>query len=412
MGACPVRRPCVRMDHRLERRLSLLMVFLGAVWLGQAVNPSPVQGGRLSEFLPQLFGTGLRVIHFGDRELSAIHFRLTSVAELQRLNESLTPQLVLPPFASPSTGFIFDVELGVPKRVRESLGPAIGEKAITLGQGRANLALTYSYLDYTRFRGQTLSDLRFTVPHDLPPPPSPPFAGQDDTVDVQLDLRITRHVLAFSSTLGVTDDLDLGLSLPYIFTNMEADAQATINSPGSIHTFADGTNRLPVSKEQSDERFGDLRLLGKYILLRDVQWIGNLGITGEVKVPTGSARNLSGTGSTQITGALIASRDFDWLGPHLNIGFTYDFRDQQNNLLKTLFGFDARIFPRLTFASDILWRYRTHGGSGTNTVDFVAGLRWNPYRDLVVTGSAQIPLNKNVGLRTDVTPSLTLEYTF
>jgi hypothetical protein len=375
-------------------------------------GPAPAQAERLKEFLPQLFGERLTLHPGGDAESGAAYFRLTGLREFQRLNDSLTPQLVLPPFPSPSTGFIFDVELGIPKRVREPLGPAIGEKATTLGQGRANLALTYSYLHYTRFRGRNLSDLRFAIPPD----PGAPVEYKSDMVDVQLDLRITRNVLALSSTLGLTDDLDLGLSLPYIFTHMQGGAVATIHSapipPILPLRFPGGGTSLAVSKEQSDERFGDLRLLGKYILLRDVQWIGNLGITGEVKAPTGSARNLSGTGSTQITGTLAASKDLRWLGPHLNIGFTYDFRDQQNNLLKTLFGFDARIFPRLTFASDILWRYRAEGGTGANTVDFVAGLRWNPYRDLVVTGSAQIPLNKNVGLRTDVTPSLTLEYTF
>jgi len=294
--------------------------------------------------------------------------------------------------------------LGVPRRVREPLGPTIGEKATTMGQGHANLALTYSYFDYARFRGQNLSGFQFSIA-------SP---GVPERVDVLLDLKITRHVLALSSTLGLTDDLDVGISIPYVFTHLDAHAVATIHDlgPPVARFFPSGGVEMVVSKQQDKEGIGDLRVLGKWVFLRDLEWIGNLGITGEVKFPTGSAADLTGTGTIQATGTLVASRDFGWFGPHLNVGFTHDFRDERNQVLKALLGFDTRILSRLSFASDVVWRYRPHDRSVTNTVDLAVGLRWNPYRELVVTASAQIPLNKNVGLRTDVTPMLTVEYNF
>lgn len=387
----------------MRGRFGLLALLLCAWGVGEIVCPVRAHGERLSDFLPQLFGEELVAYVGGNPELGASHFRLSGVAEFRRLNDSLTPQLVLPPFASPSTGFTFNVELGIPERVREALGPAIGEKATTLGKGRLNVGLAYSYLDYTRFKGQSLSHFRFAIPSEATP----------DTIGVDLDLRILRQVLALSGTLGLMDDLDVGLSVPYIFTSLRADAVANINPP-SLLKFPGSppTSSLAVSKSQSDEGIGDVRLLGKYVFLRDLEWIGNLGIMGEVKFPTGKAGNLTGTGTTQATGTLVVSRDIGWLGPHLNVGFTHDFRDGQNDGLKTLLGFDARLTPHLTLASEVVWRYRTHTGAGANITDFVAGLRWNPYRDLVVTVSAQFPLNKSVGLRTDVTPLLTLEYTF
>jgi len=405
--AYPTRPRALQKGHWLCQRLTLPILIVCGWWLGGLTGSTPAlaQSARLRDFLPQLFAReGVICLDVGCTTIYSPEF---FSPELRRLNDSLVPQLVLPPFTSPSTGFIFDEELGVPRRVREPLGPTIGEKATTLGQGHANLALTYSYLEYTRFRGQNLSGFQFSV--GIPGVPQ-------ERVDVLLNLKITRHVLALSSTLGLTDDLDVGISIPYIFTKLEASATATIQylGPGPpVARFSpSGGVEKVVSEQQDKEGIGDLRLVGKYVFLRDLEWIGNLGIAGEVKLPTGSAGDLTGTGTIQATGTLVASRDFGWFGPHLNVSFTQDFRDERNQVLKTLFGFDTRILSRLTFASDVVWRYRPHDRSVTNTVDLAAGLRWNPYRQLVVTASAQIPLNKNVGLRTDVTPMLTVEYNF
>jgi hypothetical protein len=67
----------------------------------------------------------------------------------------------------------------------------------------------------------------------------------------------------------------------------------------------------------------------------------------------------------------------------------------------------------LTFASDILGRWQPNGnGIGDHVVDMAFGLKWNPVGSFIVNGNAQIPLNRDEGLRANVIWSLGLEYTF
>ncbi len=90
------------------------------------------------------------------------HFTVSSLGALDSLNTVLTSNLGVFSFNSTVTGFTFDMELGVPVRTTESLGPLLAERAPTLGARKLNVAFTYTRLDFRRLAGKPLSNLSLT----------------------------------------------------------------------------------------------------------------------------------------------------------------------------------------------------------------------------------------------------------
>jgi hypothetical protein len=134
---------------------------------------------------------------------------------------------------------------------------------------------------------------------------------------------------------------------------------------------------------------------------------------GEIKLPTGNADDLLGTGETNVKGLLVASRTFGWFTPHLNLGFEWSSEGTEEYNVRYVAGADARALPSLTLALDVIGRWKPDGnGIGDNTVDAAFGLKWNPWRSLIVSGGVQVPLNPDEGLRADVIWTLAAEYTF
>src|SRR5262249_37032091 len=120
------------------------------------------------------------------------------------------------------------------------LGPILGERAETVGQGQFDLALTYSFVDLTTINGEPLDHLvnsprvngrflffpvsggtklkdgRFTT--ELP-------------VRVVLDIGVEAHIVSPSVTYGVTPDLDVNLTLPIVRTSLDLRTRSRIPDP-------------------------------------------------------------------------------------------------------------------------------------------------------------------------------------
>jgi len=409
--------------------LNLVLMVLAIAAIG--IAPTVVNAGGLQDTIKNLYG--------GDGILlappppggfnHAPHFQAASLQGLDSLSGSLSSGLGVLALSSSVTGFTFDIERGVPVRTTESLGPLLAERAPTLGARKLNLAFSYTRLDFKRFEGKRLNDLSLTLGHDdsnvdgvLGPPP-PFFDFELDEIRVDLDLKIKQEVFAFFATYGLTRSWDIGLVLPIVRNRLRAVANATIidNSPTTDVHFFDtipGSDQPRSTGGGEKTGIGDVIVRSKYNFLRNYEDWPDLGVLGQVKLPTGDTNNLLGTGETNFLALLIASRSFGpasetrWLTPHLNLGFEWSTRSIENNL-RYAFGLDARVLPELSLATDLLGRWRPNGdGIGDRIVDIALGAKWNPLGTFLLNTGVQLPLNRKEGLRPNIIWMLGLEYTF
>jgi hypothetical protein len=302
---------------------------------------------------------------------------------------------------------------------------------------------------------------------------TPPFEGDLVRADVRLELvSDTSTVFA---TYGVTNHLDIGLAVPFVRVKVEASMQARLirlstAAEPEVHAFegTDPDQRL-FNLGGTAAGLGDIVLRAKYRIPA-----GGLGVAAavETRVPTGDESNLLGTGGVQAKLMGIVSYDRGRVSPHLNLGYTFSSEGAlaadaegargaslHDEVFATV-GVDAAVTPRVTMSFDILGRtlldagrmrladktfeYALAGtGSGggggggggggnrppvqqvqtfiVNELEFTpgnlnlyfgaAGLRFNPWRTLLVSANLLFPLTDS-GLRDRVTPSIGIDYVF
>ncbi|MEE9519940.1 MAG: transporter [bacterium] len=409
----------------------LLLTVISLLW----IRPEPVTAGGLKDFVKDLYGgDGITLAPPTMGFNHQPHFTASSLRGLDALNTVLESSLNQFAFSSTVAAFTFDIERGVPVRTTESLGPLLAERAPTLGAGKLNVQFSYTRFDFKRFDGDDLDDISLTFIHDdgcpgggdgkLGPPPA--FCDFElDTIEVDLDLEIEQDVFSVFATYGVTRTWDVGIVVPIVHVRAHATGSARIidNSPPppGPHLFDPAAGGdAPVSTSGGDATgIGDVLLRTKYNFLRNRDGWPDLAIAGQVKLPTGDEDDLLGTGETNFLALLVASKSFGpwsdvrWLTPHVNLGFEVTTGGSEENNLRYATGFDARVHPRLTMAIDFLGRWEPDGDPiGNNVADFAVGMKWNPFDTFLLGGNVLLPLNKDEGLRTDVTWTLFAEYTF
>jgi len=413
----------------LLHRLKVVLMLLAVAAIG--VSPKLAGAGGLQDTIKNLYGgDGILLAPPPPGGFShAPHFQAASLQGLDRLSGALSSGLGVLALSSSVTGFTFDIERGVPVRTTESLGPLLAERAPTLGARKLNVAFSYTHLDFKRFEGSRLNDLTLTLGHDdsnadgrLGPPP-PFFDFELDQIRVDLDLKIKQDVFAFFATYGLTRSWDVGVVLPIVRNRLRAVANATIidNSPTTNAHFFDtvpGSDQPRSTGGGEKTGIGDVIVRSKYNFLRNYESWPDLSVLGQIKLPTGDQDNLLGTGETNFLALLIASRSFGpgsetrWLTPHLNLGFEWSTRSEENNL-RYIVGVDARVLPNLSLATDLLGRWRPQGnGIGDSILDIALGAKWNPVGTFLVNAGVQLPLNRNEGLRANIIWMVGLEYTF
>jgi outer membrane putative beta-barrel porin/alpha-amylase len=352
----------------------------------------------------------------------APHFTVSSLQGLETLNTGLTSNLGFFAFNSTVAGFAFDIERGIPVRTTESLGPLLSERAPTLGAGKLNVAFAYTRLDFKRFQGQRLSDLSLTFEHEDTNgngirDTTGNFSFESDDVHVDLDMTIREDVFAFFATYGLTRHWDIGVVLPIVHLHLRADAQASVvrNSPIStqVHNFGPQSDS-PTSTGGGDETgIGDVILRTKYNLLRDRPELPDLAIVGDIKLPTGDEDELLGTGDTNFRALIVLSRTFGLFTPHTNFGYEWTTGGSEQNNVRYVVGFDARVLPSVTLSADVIGRWEPSGdGIGDSIVDLGLGGKWNIFRTFLLNGGVQLPLNRNQGLRANVIWTVGIENTF
>ena len=350
------------------------------------------------------------------------HFTASSLEGLDNLNSSIASSLGFLSLKSSASSFTFDIEQGVPVRTTDSLGPLLAERAPTVGKGKLNLAFSYTRINFSTFQGTPLDKLTLQFHHEDVNnngiiDTTGPFRFESDVIQATIDLSIKEDVYTLFATYGITPHWDVGLVIPIIHINVHATGDATIirNSDISqlVHNFGPNSTPSHVTSGGEATGVGDILLRTKYNFLRNEGAWPDLAALLQIKFPSGNPDDLLGTGNTNFLPMLVASKTYGFFTPHLNVGYEVTTGPRSDDNLRYIFGFDARLHPRLTFATDFLGRWQTDGTvDGNNTLDAAFGFKWNPIGSFLVGGYAQIPLNRNESLRANVIWSVGVEYTF
>ena len=337
--------------------------------------------------------------------------------------------------ASSSVTFVYNRELDTVERRPGPLGPILGERAETIGKGRFDLALTYSFVDLTTINGEPLDDLvnaplvngRYLF---FPVPRGTMLKdGRFTTVlpvRVNLDLGVEAHIISPSVTYGVTPDLDVNLTVPIVRTSLDLRTRSLIPDP-RLPSFRlmpgnplAGTNIQSASA--SSAGVGDLLLRAKYVVRRGDP--ADVAVGFGLSLPTGRADDFQGAGTTRVEPGLIASHVFGtWLELLANAGIALDAEHVGRSVVQWAVG--GTLMPTENVAVPIVFLGRDELGAPSDpianpfffqiersdTVDASIGIRWRITDTAVLSANALMPLNRQ-GLQADFIPTLEVEGTF
>jgi hypothetical protein len=195
-----------------------------------------------------------------------------------------------------------------------SFGPLFAERPQTSGKGKLAVNFNTQHVVWKRIDGLDLQN------GDIE------FRGISVFKGIRTDPAVrvwntSMTLQSFSSVLGgsfgITDDLDLGFTIPFIHVSVEGQSALTT-------TDFDG-NPLPAKSassgqmQGSSDGIGDVSVRVKQRLLRRPS--AQVAASGEVRIPTGDAGEFRGTGHTSVRGSLIAALINRSFSPHVNFGY-------------------------------------------------------------------------------------------
>lgn len=351
------------------------------------------------------------------------------------------------PLGSSSGGFTygFDPSLGTFSRSTETFGPAFAERAFTAGRKRFSIGMNYLHASYDTLDGKSLEegDIKFNLFHQRLTPPS---YVEGDVIQAALRMRLRSDTTSFLVNYGVTNRLDVGLAVPLVRVTMDLAYEArildfaTATVSPTTHLFANGTKSQTFTSAGDASGVGDVVVRSRYSF---VQQGGNgvaLGV--DVRVPSGDADNMLGTGAAQTRVFLIASQA-GRLSPHVNVGYTASSNSTSvPNAVNYTGGLEYGLNRKATLNVDLVGRssrnslrlmsttvphsyqqgptapvqQTTLAGiavtpGSVNTVIGAFGAKVNVWRNLLLSGHLLLPFN-DAGLRSRATGVIGFDYTF
>ena len=345
------------------------------------------------------------------------------------------------PVISASAGFTYryNPQLEVFERSSETLGPIFLERPDTLGQGKFNVNVSYQYVEFDEFDGQSIQNLQGKNPIVLRTVDSAGNLVGFTADSLQYRLGLHNNIVAFSFTYGILDNLDVNLLLPLIATSLNVGVtRQQLQTAGPDGVFAPNTGP-PVTGRSSGDAFGagDLLMRLKYELPQWDWFRSALGL--QFRFPSGRVDDFQGTGDFWVTPAFYASTLL-WsrVEPYVNAAVDIDTQSTRQSQARYGAGFDVDVIPRLGLTFAFLGRSQFESPvptgetdflyltpSGTQRLpllgidlgrkdffDFSFGLRANVWRGLMFFANGIYALN-NEGLRNNsVIPTVGLEGTF
>jgi hypothetical protein len=379
---------------------------------------------------------------------------------VQQFSAALANQLSSFPIASSAGGFTyrFDPALGIFTRSADSFGPIYAERADTIGKGKFNLGINYSHFTFDGIDDLSLRDgevrLVFTHEDTNRDASNVQLFFEGDVITARLFLKIETDITAFVVSYGVSDRLDLGVAIPLVHVDLDAQTDATIQriatgtAAPDIHRFLNGGTSETFRQSGSASGVGDVVLRGKFQLLRGDR--GGLSLAEDLRLPTGEERDLLGTGATQAKTFVIASLHLGSFSPHVNAGYTWSSNTDDDteipDEISYTAGFDWAVSPRMTVAVDVLGRdfvdsqtvkvvdttFQANTSNNpaapptivtatfprliaeqgdSNSLLGSIGLKINPFGNFLLTVNGLFRLNDE-GLQDDFAPLVAVDYSF
>jgi len=447
----------------------------GTVVTGQCAG----NGGEPGCVLPNLFGpTGLTIYpnpgfpHYA-------HFVGAAQATLnQTLSAAIATQLAILPIISPSSGFTYkyDSEAGAFVRTTTSFGPIYAERAETMGRGRVSFGMSYQRFRFSRIDGIDLHKVPAVFSHiENTGPGDTPLSYEADVIRTSNNINLNMDSTMLYGTVGVTDRIDVSVSIPIVSVRMSATSDATIvrvsgptfDLPGrgtlpNPHQFTADPNSLTNSylSSGSASGIGDVSYRAKVNVWRGRREAVAAGL--DVRTPTGDARQWLGSGAFGIKPFIVISSagkhfGYQWNGSSILAGDVTGSTVSENSdgiavitngpatkqrLPSQLFyvaGADFGVTRRLSLAFDYLGQalinaprvfrdtYPTQdipGGTGVLSLPTISGgkdtvglssaatgFKYNLFGNLLLTGNVLFRLDSK-GLRQNAIPLVALSYAF
>lgn len=267
----------------------------------------------------------------------------------QALAESFAGSLPLIA-ASAGVRYRFDPATGSFDREPSITGQLFLERADPIGKGRWNASLSYQWVALKSLLGQPADDLQDPVP----------IRGTAQVPILLLpkaNVNVQANQFTASLTYGVTDDLEVNLTVPLIYSAL------TVSLDFARVVVLDGTPVVDAGTLSARERpvgVGDIFLRGKYRVLDADPIHGALGVV--LRLPSGDESSYQGTGSFEASPMVyLSTRPFEpasWarLQGYLNAGVDFDAGDVGASQARWGVGVDWAPVPSLTAALAVLGR--------------------------------------------------------
>lgn len=278
------------------------------------------------------------------------------------------------PVVSASAGFTYryNPEIEAFERSTDTLGPLFMERADTLGRGKFNVNVSFQYVQFDDFDGDSIKSLENGDPIVLNVLDAGGNVIGRRANRLVYSLGIQNYVTAFSFTYGILDDLDVNILLPIIATTLKVGVQSQqLQSapPGGAFTPDVGPLRVGRTGE-SATGVGDILLRLKYQLPR-LEWLRTAAAL-QLRMPSGDEDDFQGTGSFEASPFLFASTIlWDRVEPHANVGIDLRADDVARSQGRYGIGVDVDVHPRVGLALGFLGRSEFEGSADEEETSFL-----------------------------------------
>jgi hypothetical protein len=258
----------------------------------------------------------------------------------ETLSSAIATQLAILPIISPSSGFTYkyDSEAGAFVRTTTSFGPIYAERAETVGRGKFSFGTSYQRFRFSSIDGIDLHKVPAVFGH-LPDtgPGGVPEPYEADVIQTSNNINLNIDSTMLYGTVGVTDRVDVSVSIPIVSVRMGATSDATIirvsgptfTVPGvgtlpNPHQFTSDPNSLTHSylSNGNASGLGDVSFRVKTAVWRGRNAGLSLGM--DVRTPTGNARELLGSGAIGLKPFVAVSATGRHFSPHVNLGYQWN----------------------------------------------------------------------------------------
>jgi hypothetical protein len=318
------------------------------------------------------------------------------------------------PLGSSASGFTYrhNRSLGTAERTSQSFGPFFVNRSLTLGRRQIAVSVAYQHTAFQALDGRPLRDGTLVATANR-------FTTEEAPFDVEtVGLRIDTRSTAVSAHIGITDRLDIGLTVPFVTLSLDGERVDTYRGDRFVQASASATVT----------GVSDVLVRGKYNLVRH----GGTGLAAgaEVRLPTGDPEELLGAGDATVAPRLTGSVEFSRVALHADAGYVLGgaMRELDVGAAMTVVA-----TPRLTLVGELSGRRLESLGrlvdsvqphpllAGIETLRLTsttepaqrtvvsAGVKWNAVSSWLLSAYVSRPLTE-AGLTAGWGPTVALDY--